>query len=50
MTYTAAAALDGVDLRIPAGPTVAMVGHTGIGQEHAGHLVPRLLDPTEGAS
>jgi len=42
-------ALDGVSLRIPAGVTAAIVGHTGSGKSTLAHLVPRLLDPTSGA-
>ena len=42
-------ALRGIDLRIPAGSTVAMVGHTGSGKTTLAHLVPRLIDPGAGA-
>ncbi len=42
-------ALDRVDLRIPAGATVAVVGHTGSGKSTLVGLAPRLADPTEGA-
>ncbi len=42
------AALSKIDLRIPAGATVAVVGHTGSGKSTLAGLVPRLLDPTEG--
>ena len=42
-------ALDHVDLRIPAGTTLAVVGHTGSGKTTLVNLVPRLLDPTAGA-
>jgi ATP-binding cassette subfamily B protein len=41
-------ALDGIGLSIPAGSTVAIVGHTGCGKTTLVNLVPRLLDPTEG--
>src|SRR5262249_4907275 len=37
------------DLRIPAGTTVAVVGHTGSGKSTLVGLVPRLMDPTAGA-
>ncbi len=43
-----ARALDGVDLLIPAGSTVAIVGHTGSGKSTLVSLIPRLLDPTSG--
>jgi ATP-binding cassette, subfamily B, multidrug efflux pump len=41
-------ALENVTMRIPAGMTVAIVGHTGSGKSTLAHLVPRLLDPTRG--
>jgi ATP-binding cassette subfamily B protein len=44
-----ARALDGVDLRIAAGTTVAVVGRTGSGKSTLVGLVPRLMDPTAGA-
>jgi ATP-binding cassette subfamily B protein len=46
--YGSGAALDGVDLRIPAGTTVAVVGHTGSGKSTLVGLVARLMDPTAG--
>jgi ATP-binding cassette subfamily B protein len=48
LDYGAGAALEGVDLKIPAGATVAIVGHTGSGKSTLVNLVPRLMDPTEG--
>ena len=48
VAYGGLPALAGVDLRIPAGATVAVVGHTGSGKSTLASLVPRLLDPTEG--
>ncbi len=47
--YGAIRALDSVDLRIAAGETIAVVGHTGSGKSTLAALVPRLLDPTAGA-
>jgi ATP-binding cassette, subfamily B, multidrug efflux pump len=47
--YDAARALDGIQLRIAAGATFAVVGHTGCGKSSLVNLVPRLMDPTEGA-
>ncbi|MBC8167066.1 MAG: ATP-binding cassette domain-containing protein, partial [Bryobacteraceae bacterium] len=41
-------ALDGVSLRIEAGSTVAIVGHTGSGKTTLVQLIPRLLDTTSG--
>jgi ATP-binding cassette subfamily B protein len=41
-------ALQNVTMRIPAGMTVAIVGHTGSGKSTLAHLVPRLLDPSSG--
>ncbi|WP_062206778.1 ABC transporter ATP-binding protein [Streptomyces sp. NBRC 109706] len=42
-------ALDGIDLRIPAGQTVAFVGETGAGKSTLVKLVARYYDPTAGA-
>ncbi|WP_326811589.1 ABC transporter ATP-binding protein/permease [Streptomyces scopuliridis] len=44
----AEAALTGVDLRIPAGQTVAFVGETGAGKSTLVKLVARFYDPTAG--
>jgi len=41
-------ALQDVRLRIPAGATAAIVGHTGSGKTTLAHLVPRLIDPSAG--
>jgi ATP-binding cassette, subfamily B, bacterial len=41
-------ALDGVDLRIPAGQTVALVGETGAGKSTLAKLVARFYDPQRG--
>jgi len=41
-------ALNGVSLRIAAGSTVAIVGHTGSGKTTLVQLIPRLLDPGAG--
>ncbi len=49
MAYTAGRALDGIDLSIEAGSTVAVVGHTGSGKSTLVSLAPRLMDPTEGS-
>jgi ATP-binding cassette subfamily B protein len=48
MRFAASAALDGVNLRIPGGATVAIVGHTGSGKSTLVSLIPRLMDPTAG--
>ncbi|NJP50798.1 ABC transporter ATP-binding protein [Streptomyces sp. SBST2-5] len=42
------AALRGIDLRIPAGQTVAFVGETGAGKSTLVKLVARFYDPTAG--
>jgi ATP-binding cassette, subfamily B, multidrug efflux pump len=47
--YGSGPALAEIDLRIPAGETVAVVGHTGSGKSTLVQLIPRLLDPTAGA-
>lgn len=41
-------ALAGVDLTIPEGATVAVVGRTGSGKSTLVQLIPRLFDPVEG--
>lgn len=47
--YGGRTALDRVNLRIPAGRTVAIVGHTGSGKSTLAHLIPRLIDPDSGS-
>ncbi|MFJ8636757.1 ABC transporter ATP-binding protein [Streptomyces sp. NPDC093568] len=42
------AILDGVDITVPAGGSLAVVGPTGAGKSTLGHLVPRLYDVTGG--
>lgn len=42
-------ALEAIDLTVPAGRTVALVGGTGSGKSSLVQLVPRLYDVTEGA-
>ncbi|MBH5334999.1 ABC transporter ATP-binding protein [Streptomyces pactum] len=42
-------ALTGIDLRIPAGQTVAFVGETGAGKSTLVKLVARFYDPTSGS-
>jgi ATP-binding cassette subfamily B protein len=41
-------ALRHINLKIPRGSTLAIVGHTGSGKSTLVNLIPRLLDPTEG--
>jgi ATP-binding cassette subfamily B protein len=40
--------LHGIDLDIPPGTTVALVGHTGAGKTTIAKLIARFYDPTEG--
>src|SRR5260370_41526227 len=47
--YKTGVALKNIDLEIPAGATVAIVGHTGSGKSTLVSLIPRLIDPTGGA-
>jgi ATP-binding cassette, subfamily B, bacterial len=42
------AALSGIDLDVPAGTTLALVGETGSGKTTLAALVARLYDPTQG--
>ena len=41
--------LHGIDLDVPAGTTVALVGHTGAGKSTIAKLLARFYDPVEGA-
>ncbi|MGW0825993.1 ABC transporter ATP-binding protein [Streptomyces sp. NPDC002845] len=41
--------LDGVDLTVPAGQTLALVGVSGAGKSTCAHLLARFWDPSEGA-
>jgi ATP-binding cassette, subfamily B, multidrug efflux pump len=49
VNYNGSRALDGIDLRIPAGATIALVGRTGSGKSSLASLAPRQMDPTAGA-
>jgi ATP-binding cassette subfamily B protein len=49
VSFDGSDALSGVSLEIPAGSTVAIVGHTGSGKTTLVSLIPRMLDPTAGA-
>ncbi|MGW2950711.1 ABC transporter ATP-binding protein [Streptomyces eurythermus] len=40
--------LDGIDITVPAGGSLAVVGPTGAGKSTLGYLVPRLYDVTDG--
>jgi ATP-binding cassette, subfamily B, multidrug efflux pump len=41
-------ALDGINLKIPAGQSAAIVGRTGSGKTTLLNLIPRMIDPTAG--
>ncbi|GHF65748.1 ABC transporter ATP-binding protein [Streptomyces fimicarius] len=47
--YGGAAVLDGVDLTVRPGETVALVGASGAGKSTCAHLLARYWDPAEGA-
>ncbi|HEV2689183.1 MAG TPA: ABC transporter ATP-binding protein, partial [Bryobacteraceae bacterium] len=49
MKYPTGLALRNVDLEIPAGAAVAIVGHTGSGKSTLVSLITRLIDPTRGS-
>lgn len=49
LRYGGTRVLNGVSFTIPAGAVVAIVGHTGSGKTSLVELIPRLIDPTEGA-
>jgi len=49
MSYGSGPVLESVNLRIRAGETVAVVGHTGSGKSTLAGLVPRLMDPSAGS-
>jgi ATP-binding cassette subfamily B protein len=46
--YGGPPAIDGMNLRIPSGATVAIVGRTGSGKTTLAAMIPRLLDPGHG--
>ncbi len=48
MSFASGDALRNLNLDIPGGTTVALVGHTGSGKTSAINLIPRLLDPSSG--
>jgi ATP-binding cassette subfamily B protein len=48
LEYDSGSAVKDLTLTIPAGSTVAFVGHTGSGKTSAIQLIPRLKDPTRG--
>jgi len=47
--YGSGPVVNGVDLCVPAGITLAIVGRTGSGKSTLVNLIPRLFDPTGGA-
>ncbi|GHE95625.1 hypothetical protein GCM10018772_19460 [Streptomyces fumanus] len=47
--YGAGPVLRGLDLTVPAGRTLALVGASGAGKSTCAHLLARFWDPTEGA-
>jgi len=49
MKYPSGYALNNITVEVPAGATVAIVGHTGSGKSTLVSLIPRLMDPTRGS-
>ncbi|MDK1475275.1 ABC transporter ATP-binding protein [Streptomyces sp. 549] len=47
--YDSGPVLDGLDLAVPAGRTLALVGASGAGKSTLAHLLARFWDPAEGA-
>ncbi|MER5767156.1 ABC transporter ATP-binding protein [Streptomyces sp. NPDC001985] len=47
--YGGAPVLDGLDLSVPAGRTLALVGASGAGKSTCAHLLARFWDPVEGS-
>ena len=47
-SYPEREVLAGIDLEIPAGKTIALVGHTGCGKTTLTNLIPRFYDSTRG--
>ncbi|MBM3265110.1 MAG: ABC transporter ATP-binding protein, partial [candidate division Zixibacteria bacterium] len=48
LSYNGAPALKDIDLDIPAGSTLALVGRVGAGKTSIARLIPRLVDATQG--
>lgn len=48
MTFGSRQALSQIDLTIPSGQTIAVVGHTGSGKTTLVNLIARLFDPSSG--
>ncbi len=46
--YEGLPALEGIDLTVPAGSTLGVVGRVGSGKTTLARLIPRLIEPTEG--
>ena len=46
--YEGVPALQGIDLAVPAGSTLGVVGRVGSGKTTLARLIPRLIEPTEG--
>lgn len=47
--YDTGPVLDGLDLTVPAGATLALVGASGAGKSTCAHLLARFWDPAEGS-
>lgn len=49
VSYGSTRVIHGIDLHVPGGSTIAIVGHTGSGKSSLVSLIPRMIDPSQGS-